>query len=303
MRKTLMSKVPFFFSVCTFFIPLYKTIKGTQSYDINKVSSYDYEILNKNQTFLWNGENEKIHEFLGYELNNVCSCLVGDCNSSSLLYTSDKTRKQINKGDIYKFEELCFLLRSSIPFKITQKSGIKQKGNKNYITVRESIKNKSNSVNFVEEKIKKNVAPSYPWYAEKNKNHFAYQEEIKKIQSWTRKSRILVEACTLNCGSGGVCEMEGGMQYCKCNVGYSMDINDNLMCKKHCEVNNGGCDPNAECIPVSPENEVEQGVIKNVGVLCKCKNGNGRFMGYYCSSGYFTYFSFLLLLPFLLYWY
>ncbi|KJP88555.1 hypothetical protein AK88_01834 [Plasmodium fragile] len=234
--------------------------------------------------------------------NDVYPYRFSDGKASPLLHTNAGTTKQMSKGGEHKFHQLLFLLRNIISSKMEPRQEMIQGRHKNYIAVMESVKNKFVSKFLEDERMKRNVGTYHMWYEEGTSRLFAYQEEVKKIMSRARKNRILVEACTLECGDNGTCEMNSGLQYCDCKVGYSMDIQDNFMCKEHCEVNNGGCDPNAVCTPVKPDEEQNKGVIKNVGVLCTCNNGNTKHMGYYCNSGYFTSLNLLLLLLLLLYW-
>ncbi|ANQ10722.1 Uncharacterized protein PCOAH_00051030 [Plasmodium coatneyi] len=217
------------------------------------------------------------------QLKDVCPYRSSDGNSSPFLHTNGGTMKQTSKGGKHKFDHLLLHLRNIIPSEMTQKKEMTQRRHKNCMTIRDSVKNKSVYKFLEDESMKRNVGTYHTWYEEETARLFSYQEEVKRMMSVVRKSRILVEACTLDCGNNGTCEMNSGLQYCHCKQGYSMDIKDNFMCKEHCAVNNGGCDPNATCTPVKPEDEKEKGVIKNVGVLCTCKNGNTKHMGYYCN--------------------
>ncbi|CAG9476297.1 conserved Plasmodium protein, unknown function [Plasmodium vivax] len=222
-------------------------------------------------------------------------------NFSPLLHTNRGTTKQTSQRGERKFYQLLLLLRNVIPFNMAPKKEMTQRRHKNCITVGESVKSKSVFKFLEDEGMKRAVGTYHTRYKEETAILFAY-DEVKRMMSGARKSRILREACTLDCGIGGTCEMNSGLQYCECKAGYSMDIKNNFICKEHCAVNNGGCDPNAVCTPVVPDDEEKNGVIKNVGVLCKCKNGNTKHMGYYCNSGYFTSLNLLLLLLLLLYW-
>ncbi|EUD65854.1 hypothetical protein C922_03837 [Plasmodium inui San Antonio 1] len=236
------------------------------------------------------------------QLNDICPYGFSDGNSTLLLYTNGGTMKQTSKWSEHKFDQLFLLLRNIIPSRMARKEKMTQRRHKYCITVRGSETSKS-VFEFLEDgSMNRNVGTYHTWYKEDTDRLFAYQGEVKRMMSAARKSRILNEACTLNCGTYGTCKMNSGLQYCNCKPGYSMDIKNNFICKEHCSVNNGGCDPDAVCTPLDPPGEITNGVIKNVGVLCKCKNGNTKHMGYYCNSGYFTSLNLLLLLFLLLYW-
>ncbi|SOV82339.1 conserved Plasmodium protein, unknown function [Plasmodium sp. gorilla clade G3] len=123
---------------------------------------------------------------------------------------------------------------------------------------------------------------------QKNRVIFFEREKMKqfnmklKQKEWFRNVRILnEEKCFLNCGNG-VCQNAHGYEYCNCPEGFSSNPEKNFECEEHCKVNNGGCDKDAICEPVLSENEEKNNVVKGVGVICKCKNGNTKYNGYYC---------------------
>ncbi|SCM05960.1 conserved Plasmodium protein, unknown function [Plasmodium chabaudi chabaudi] len=114
-------------------------------------------------------------------------------------------------------------------------------------------------------------------------NTIVYDTKNTEIKNWEIKRRILEDSdCNLDCGSNGFCVNDFGIEYCYCKYGYSVDINNMFKCEENCKVNNGGCDPNAECIQLDEKGEEENNVIKGVRVLCKCKNRNEKYGGYYC---------------------
>ncbi|SCM11436.1 conserved Plasmodium protein, unknown function [Plasmodium chabaudi adami] len=114
-------------------------------------------------------------------------------------------------------------------------------------------------------------------------NTIVYDTKNTEIKNWEIKRRILEDSdCNLDCGSNGFCVNDFGIEYCYCKYGYSVDINNMFKCEENCKVNNGGCDPNAECIQLDEKGEEENNVIKGVRVLCKCKNHNEKYGGYYC---------------------
>ncbi|SOV24771.1 conserved Plasmodium protein, unknown function [Plasmodium sp. DRC-Itaito] len=105
--------------------------------------------------------------------------------------------------------------------------------------------------------------------------------EIKQ-KEWFRNVRILnEEKCFLNCGNGN-CVNSHGYEYCNCPEGFSSNPEKNFECEEHCKVNNGGCDKDSICEPVLSVDEEKNNVVKGVGVICKCKNGNTKYNGYYC---------------------
>ncbi|SCL95464.1 conserved Plasmodium protein, unknown function [Plasmodium berghei] len=120
-------------------------------------------------------------------------------------------------------------------------------------------------------------------------NTIVYDKKNNEIKNWAIKRRILEEKdCNLDCGNNGFCVNDYGIEYCSCKYGYSVDINM-FKCEENCKINNGGCDPNAECIQLDEKGEEENNVMKGVRVLCKCKNNNNKYGGYYCPENDHSY--------------
>ncbi|KYN93687.1 hypothetical protein PRSY57_1402500 [Plasmodium reichenowi] len=216
-------------------------------------------------------------KFIGKDIKNIFmsknQCLVNnierrEMNTSFLLYN---IISQINEI-IYLFKYNTIKIIKNI-FKIVLVKDF-------FLTYRKNEYKNYRGKELKEEKQKRSVM-----FVEREVNERGEMKHFNiklKQKEWFRNVRILnEEKCFLNCGKG-VCQNTHGYEYCKCPEGFSSNPEKNFECEEHCKVNNGGCDKDATCVPVLSEEEEKNNVVKGVGVICKCKNGNTKYNGYYC---------------------
>ncbi|SPJ12429.1 conserved Plasmodium protein, unknown function [Plasmodium sp. DRC-Itaito] len=245
-----------------------KYVEGSNISSCNeeKCGYYKYNKMNEYQ------------KLIGKDIKNICmrknECLVNnierrEMNTSFLLYNIiSQINEIINLFNYNTIKNIKNIFKKILvkDFFLT----CMKKENNNYKGGRELENEKQeSSVIFFEREVN-----------ERGKmKHFNIKLKQKEC---FRNVRILnEEKCFLNCGNG-VCQNAHGYEYCKCPEGFSSNPEKNFECEEHCKVNNGGCDKDAICVPVLSENEEKNNVVKGVGVICKCKNGNTKYNGYYC---------------------
>ncbi|ETW53659.1 hypothetical protein PFUGPA_03533 [Plasmodium falciparum Palo Alto/Uganda] len=280
----------FFFYLCSSLLYHRYPFKSKFVYDnknlIPNLFFFKGKYIEGSNILSWNEETygyykyNKMNEygkFIGKDIKNIFmsknQCLVNhierrEMNTSFLLYN---IISQINEI-IYLFKYNTIKNIKNI-FKIVLVKDFflmyRENENKNYRGKELKEEKHKSSVIFVEREVN-----------ERGKmEHF----NIKlKQKEWFRNVRILnEEKCFLNCGKG-VCKNVHGYEYCNCPEGFSSNPEKNFECEEHCKVNNGGCDKDAICVPILSEEEEKNNVVKGVGVICKCKNGNTKYNGYYC---------------------
>ncbi|CRG95552.1 conserved Plasmodium protein, unknown function [Plasmodium gallinaceum] len=231
-------------------------------------------------------ENNKCTDMV--VINKKCPEHLCDNYATCFLNESQMKFKCICDEGYWGFGNVCFPLKNSL-----SNEGRKKK-KKNRKQKNDNVENKEKPIIESDKENLENIGTT---------NDSIYNiDKTEKIQNLSRKKRILNdEDCKIDCGLNGICIKRKNYEFCICTSGYSSNLENNFLCEEHCKVNNGGCDPNATCESVSSENEEANNVIRKVGVICKCKNGDTRYNGYYCSSSYLMKFNFFILILFFLY--
>ncbi|CRH04104.1 conserved Plasmodium protein, unknown function [Plasmodium relictum] len=237
-------------------------------------------------------------------LNKKCPEHLCDSNATCFLNETKMKFKCICNDGYWGFGNVCFPLKNLLSNKGKIYKNKKKRNDKNSFPKNKKYKEKRKKSDETENKKKEGERKEKKEKLENigTTNDSFHLDKNAKIQNYSRKGRILNDAgCKLDCGEHGKCVKENNYEYCVCNPGYSSNIENNFKCEEHCKVNNGGCDPNASCEPVEPADEEKNNVIKGVGVICKCKNEDTKYNGYYCSSSYLISFNFFFLILFFLY--